>query len=139
MLRVSDSNTVSTHGGLFSDEALFEPTYLNWTLSEPPFSAVTVHPCVPRYLGICRTDEHKNGFYNNIGHRSFVTPEIFDRIGEYRFHVEIVGAHVPTTSVVLQVSWNGKWNEIKASLAEDLVKQRSERGPVFLASAEQSS
>jgi hypothetical protein len=45
------------HGGQFSNEPLFEPTYLNWALSEPPFSPVTVYPCVPRYLGICRTDE----------------------------------------------------------------------------------
>jgi hypothetical protein len=62
--------------------------------------------------------KHRSGFYNNIGHRSFVTPEVFDKAGEYRFHIEIVGAHVPTISRVLEVMWNGKWNEIRASLIE---------------------
>lgn len=110
------------HGGQFSDEPLYEPTYLDWSLSDPQFSPVTVYPNVPRYLAVCRTDEHLSGFFSRTKHRSFVTPELFDKIGEYRLHVEIVGAHATTISRVLMVTWNGKWSEIRACLLQPAQK-----------------
>jgi len=106
-------------GGQFSDLPLYEPTYLDWSLQDPPFSPVTVFPRVPRYLAMCRTDENVAGFFIRTKHRSFVTPESFDKIGEYKIHVEIVAARAPTLSRALLITWNGRWNEIRAHLVEN--------------------
>jgi hypothetical protein len=107
-----------SHGGQFSSEAFHEPARLNWAL-EDHFGSVTVFPGVPRYLGVCRTDEALSGFYSRTHHRSYVTPPIFERIGEYRLTVKIVAARCQPKSLTALITWNGKWNEIKACLVEN--------------------
>jgi len=108
------------HGGQFSEIPLYEPGYLQWALEEPKeFEPVTVYPRVKRYLGVCYAKEGEGGFHIKTRARSSVTPPIYGDIGEYMAHIEIVAARCPPISVRFLITWNGKWNEIKACLVEN--------------------
>lgn len=108
-------------GGSFSDLPFFEPSYLQWAFENPtPFAPVSVFPRVPRYLVVCTSQDGENGFRAPTRARSFVTPELFSHHGEYRLTVEIVAERSPPVSVVFLITWDGRWNGIKACLAESI-------------------
>jgi hypothetical protein len=106
------------HGGKFSDLPLYEPVRLDWAL-EKPSHPVTVYPGITRYLGVCSSDERYGGFRLTTQSRSFATPERFGDAGEYLAHITIVGARCPPLSRRMLISWNGKWNEIRACLVQN--------------------
>jgi hypothetical protein len=103
------------HGSPFSEIPIYEPNILPWALEE--FSPVSVFPNVPKYLGICSSREEKNAFVYRTNVRSLVAPDQFTSEGEYRFHIEIVAKNCAPVSKVVCIFWNGKWDDITASLA----------------------
>jgi hypothetical protein len=109
-----------TFGGGFSDIPLHEPTYLHWAMEEPmPFDPLSIYPSVPRYLGIVGTREDWPGFRIRTRARSLVTPEEHVSPGEYRIHIRVVAAGSAPLAATLLITWNGKWNEIRASLVKN--------------------
>lgn len=106
-------------GGSFSDVTLHEPAQLHWTTEANEFAAVTVSPRVPKYLGICSVRPADNGVRLRTRFRSFVTPDLLEDEGEYRFHIEVVADRCAPVAALVLVAWNGNWSETKAWLVKD--------------------
>jgi len=106
-------------GGAFSELPVYEPLRLPWALGYPDeFTPVNIYPKVSQFLGICMSGENFSGFIIRTPKRSLVTPQIFTDLGEYKIHVRVVAAHYGTLPRTMLVTWNGKWNELKACLVE---------------------
>ena len=107
-------------GGNFSEIPIYEPNKLPWALEEPTeFNPVSVFPRVPKYLGVCLSEETKNSFHFRTNVRSHVAPCELKDVGEYKFYVEVVAQHCASVSRIFLIQWNGKWDEIQACLVEN--------------------
>ena len=106
-------------GGDFSEMPIYEPNKLSWALETSAFIPVSIFPRVPKYLGVCSSEETGDAFLLRTNVQSYMAPREFKDVGEYKFHIEVVAQNCVPVSGIFLIEWNGKWDEIQACLVEN--------------------
>lgn len=105
-------------GDEFEEIHIYEPYRLPWAAERNEFQPVDIVPRVPKFLVVCEAVEGSESFGYRSNIRSYVSPNQFSDIGKYRFQVEVVGHESSGLSLVFEILWSGKWDQISARLVE---------------------